>query len=327
MSDQPEYTVQRFRGGFAVVWRDETGKRHRQSLIAADRIGAEAEARKRWRLGDNREWAVGAIMTAYLDHLSAGNVPSAQRRRDAWKAMRPYWQDVRPAMIDEPMCKAYDRQRKAGQATRRYELAMLSTALRYAAAQKLIAAAPTIWRPAAPERQERHLSREAFAKFFAAVKAPHARLYMILALSTCARPSAILELTWDRVDFNRRTISLNPPGRAQTAKRRPVVPIADWVLEPLQEAYNARQCGYVIERGAKPLKSIKKAFSAASDRSGVQATPYTLRHTGAVWKAEDGVPMAELGQLMGHEDMQTTFAHYARFSPDHLRRAANAGAL
>lgn len=327
MSDSPEYSVQRFRGGFAVVWRDEAGKRHRQSLVATDRIGAEAEARKRWQLGDNREWAVDAIMNAYLRSLDDAGTPSANRRRDAWKAMRHYWQDVLPHMIDEPMCKAYDRQRKAGQATRRYELAMLSTALRYAAAKKLIPAAPVIWRPAAPERRERHLSREAFAKFFAAVKAPHARLYMILALSTCARPSAILELTWDRVDFNRRTINLNPPGRIQTAKRRPVVPIADWVLGPLQEAYDARQCSHVIERGAKPVKSIKKAFSAASERSGVEATPYTLRHTGAVWKAEDGVPMAELAQLMGHDDSATTEKFYARFSPNHLRKAANAGAF
>ena len=42
-----------------------------------------------------------------------------------------------------------------------------------------------------------------------------------------ARPSAILELTWDRVDFGRRLIDLNPAGRKQTAKRRPVVKMND----------------------------------------------------------------------------------------------------
>jgi integrase len=327
MSSVPKYSVQKFRGGYAVVWRDDDGKRHRESLVASDRQGAEAEARQRWRLGDHGDSTVDAIMGAYLDALEAAATPSATRRRDAWKAMRHYWQDVRPAMIDEPMCRGYDRQRKAGQATRRYELSMLSTALRYAVAQKMIPAAPAIWRPAAPERRERHLTREAFNRFYAEVKAPHARLYMILALSTCARPSALLELTWDRVDFTRRTINLNPPGRTQTAKRRPVVPIADWALQPLLDAYEARQCGNVIERGAKPVASIKKAFSAASARSGVAATPYTLRHTGAVWKAEDGIPMAELSQLMGHDDSATTEKFYARFSPNHLRGAANAGAF
>jgi integrase len=128
------------------------------------------------------------------------------------------------------------------------------------------------------------------------------------------------------VDFERGTLNLNPVGRLQTAKRRPVVPMSDLCRAELEAAYEARQSIYVIERGGKKVANIKKAFAAASVRSGVHATPYTLRHTGAVWKAEDGVPMEELGQLMGHEDVQTTFQHYARFSPDHLRRAANAGA-
>ena len=321
------YTVQRLRGGFAIVYRDAAGKRHRQSLIASDRIGAEAEARQRWRLGSRSDWTVGRIVPAYMDTLKERDAPSHPRAVDAWKAMCSFWENVRPHLIDEAMCKAYNEQRRAGQATRRYELTMLSTAMRWAALKaKVIEVAPHVWRPAAPERKERHLTRDQWRTFFAEVKAPHAQLYMIVALSSCARPSAVLELTWDRVDFARGTLNLNPVGRVQTAKRRPVVPMSDMCRQALQAAYEARQSIYVIERGGKPIANIKKAFEAASKRSSVHATPYTLRHTGAVWKAEDGVPMEELAQLMGHEDVQTTFQHYARFSPQHLRRAANAGA-
>jgi integrase len=50
------------------------------------------------------------------------------------------------------------------------------------------------------------------------------------------------------------------------------------------------------------VKSIKKAFQAASERSGIHVTPYTLRHTGAVWAAEAGVSMDELAQFLGHDD-------------------------
>jgi integrase len=80
----------------------------------------------------------------------------------------------------------------------------------------------------------------------------------------------------------------------------------------------------VIERGAKRVASIKKAFQAASARSGIHVTPYTLRHTGAVWAAEAGVSMAELAQFLGHDTSATTERFYARFSPGHLRRVANA---
>lgn len=168
------------------------------------------------------------------------------------------------------------------------------------------------------------LHGEWFDRWFEHVKAPHARLYVELGLATMARPTAILELTWDRVDFERGTVDLNPRGRRQTRKRRPVVPLNDDAVAALKEAWKGRQSQYVVERGAQKIGSIKKAFQAASERSGIHVTPYTLRHTGAVWAAEAGVSMAELAQFMGHDDSTTTEKHYARFSLGHLRRVADA---
>jgi integrase len=324
--EQREYTVQRFRGGFAIVWweNDEEGKpkRRRIQLAAQDRPSAEAEARVRWEVGDDNSWAVGRIMKGYL--ASIADKPSHQRREDAWKAMKTFWENVDPDLIDEPMCRAYRKTRKVADGTVRYELLQLSTALRWARKERHITAEPPLWLPPVGESQTRHLTRAEFDRFFAAVKADHAKVYVMLGLFTMARPSAILDLTWDRVDFARRQIDFRPPGRAQTAKRRVVVPIGDELLETLQTAYKSRTCEYVVEHGGGPVASIKKAFQAASERSGVHATPYTLRHTGAVWAAEAGVPMSQLAQFMGHDDDRTTQKHYARFSPDFLRGVVDA---
>lgn len=261
-------------------------------------------------------------MTGYLASIT--EKPSHGRREDAWEAMRMFWENVDPALIDEPMSKAYRDGRRVSDATARYELMQLSTALGWAAGKGAIPARPTIWLPQTPERKTRHLTHKEFDRFFAAVKADHARLYVMLGLYTMARPTAILELTWDRVDFMRGQIDFTPPGRVRTAKRRTVVPIADDLLPALQQGHAARTCAHVIERGGGPVKCIKKAFQAASERSGVHATPYMLRHTGAVWAAEAGVPMPELAQFMGHDDDRTTQQHYARFSPGHLVSVANA---
>lgn len=263
-------------------------------------------------------------MTAYIADREGEGIASSQRQKDAWKAMRPFWDNVAPALIDREMAQAYAAQRAVGVATIRYELSMLSVSLRWAKERKHIEAAPRIWRPEAPDRKVRHLSRDEFERWFEGVKAPHARLYVEIGLATMARPSAILDLTWDRVDFDRRTVDLNPSGRRQTRKRRPVVPINDDALSALREAYAARQSQFVVERGAKKIGSMKKAFQAASERTGIHVTPYTLRHTGAVWAAEEGVSMAELAQFMGHDDSATTEKHYARFSPGHLRRVSDA---
>lgn len=261
-------------------------------------------------------------MQGYLASIEAK--PSHQRRQDAWKAMRGFWERTDPALIDAPMCRAYADQRKASPATIRYELLQISTAMKWGRVSRHITAKPVMWLPEPPERKVRHLSHAEFERFFAEVKAPHARLYVLLGLYTMARPSAILDLTWDRVDFERGLIDLNPPGRKQTAKRRPVVPIADDLRGALEAAYEARQSAFVIEHGAKQVASVKKAFQAASARSGVQVTPYTLRHTGAVWAAEAGISMPEIAQFMGHNDDRTTQKHYSRYSPGYLKGVAEA---
>lgn len=322
MSASQPYSVQRLRGGFALVWR-ENGKRRRRQLTAEDRQSAEAEARQLWAGGDeSAPWTVGRIMIGYL--ASIEGKPSHGRRCDAWKAMRGFWERIDPVLIDAPIAKRYRAGRSVSDATARYELMQLSTALGWAVANRYIPRKPSIWLPPVPERKTRHLTRPEFARFFDAVKADHARLYVQIGLFTMARPGAILDLTWDRVDFMRGRIDFTPPGHVRTAKRRTVVPIADALLPHLQAGYAARTCEHVIERGGKPVACIKKAFQAASERSGVHATPYTLRHTGAVWAAEAGVPMHELAQFMGHDDDRTTQKHYARFSPDYLRGVADA---
>lgn len=327
MSAAEPYAVQKFRDGFAIVWWEEdpaTGerRRRRRQLDAQDRSSAKAEARGLWTAGDDRPWTVGRIMTGYLGSITGK--PSHPRRVDAWKAMRPFWENVDPARIDPAMAKQYRLTRRVSDATARYELLQLSTAIGWARDEKHIKERVAIWLPATPERKTRHLTHAEFRRFFAAVRADHARLYVLLGLFTVARPGAILELTWDRVDFMRRQIDYTPPGHVRTAKRRTIVAIGDELLGALQRAYQARTSIHVIERGGERVKSIKKAFQAASERSGVHATPYTLRHTGSVWAAEAGIPMSELAQMLGHDDDRTTQKHYARYSPTYLRRVTDA---
>lgn len=326
MSAQPEpFAVQKFGRGFAIVWWEDCGqgpKRRRQRLTATDRESAKAEARKFWERGDDTAWSVGRCMTAYIRSIEGK--PSHQRREDGWKAMRGFWENIDPLLIDGPMCRAYRERRRVGDATARYELMQLSTALGWALKNGKIDRRPNIWLPATPEQKTRHLTRPEFERFFAAVLADHAKLYVMLGLHTMARPSAILELTWDRVDFMRRLIDFTPPGHVRTAKRRTVVPVNGELLAALQTGHTARTCEFVIERGGERVHSVKKAFLAASERSSVHATPYTLRHTGAVWAAEAGLSMAEIAQFLGHDDDRTTQKHYSRFSPDYLRRVADA---
>jgi integrase len=158
----------------------------------------------------------------------------------------------------------------------------------------------------------------------AAAKTPHLHLFVILAYSTAGRASAILELTWDRVDFTRGEIRLGL-GERRT-KGRATVPMTDSARVALDEARRGAVTDHVIEYGGRRVLSVKRAFKAAVARAGLppSTSPHILRHSAAVHMAESGVSMAEIAQYLGHSSEAVTYRVYARFSPSYLRKAASA---
>lgn len=71
------------------------------------------------------------------------------------------------------------------------------------------------------------------------------------------------------------------------------------------------------------MKSIKTGLKAAARRIGrPDVSPHMLRHSAAVWLAEDGHSMHEIAQFLGHSNPAITAKVYARYSPDHLRKLA-----
>src|SRR3546814_11737794 len=110
-ADQP-YSVQRFRGGFALVWWEQSEddpeaepKRHRRQLASQDRASAEAEARTVWEGADDSAWTVGRLMTGYI--ASIAGKQSHSRKKDAWKAMKAFLENVDHATIDETSGRTY----------------------------------------------------------------------------------------------------------------------------------------------------------------------------------------------------------------------------
>jgi len=177
--------------------------------------------------------------------------------------------------------------------------------------------------PPSDPPKDRFLTRDEFKILLDNIPTPHIRLFVLLALATAARASAILELTWDRVDMDRDLIKLSD-GRSGL-KGRATVPINGMLKEALTDAVKIATCQNVIEYGGNPIRSIRHAFQRSCERAGVQdVTPHTLRHTAGVWMAEAGVSMSEIAQYMGHTDTRTTERVYARYSPDYLRKAAKA---
>jgi len=307
-----------YRGKWAVVWRDG-GTTRRRSLHTADRELAERRFRdvKIERPGET----VADSMAVYLaeKRLTARSFHSMET---AWRALASTFGHLRPDQVTRDLCRSYASKRKRGgvsDGTIIKDLGVLKSALRWAKPNS----GATFAMPAAPPPRERHLTREEFDRLLSGAALPHVRLFLLLALSTAGRASAVLDLTWDRVDFQRGAVRLSKGEKGR--KGRATVPMTERLRKALLEAYAARESDFVVEWGGRQVKSVKRAFASAAKMAGVSdISPHVLRHSAAVWMAEAGRPMEEIAQFLGHTDPRVTFRVYARFSPDHLRKAAAA---
>lgn len=330
----PEFRLAKVKGRYYAEWYVEgrPRRRHRRSLSTDDLERAKpafVEFKRAFTLvAAGNPVDMSGIYAAYVSDREAQDKPSVPRMKDAWKRLQATFGSLMPSQISEDLCRSYTKARYVdgvGAGTVHVELGYLRAALRFAKTKRRwIAEEPYIPLPRKPQPRDIHLTKAEARKLIAAAVMPHLKLFLIIALSSAGRAAAILDLTWSRIDFDRRKILLQDPDKPVTVKGRATVPMNDMAHEALLEAKRGAITPYVIEWGGKKVQSVKRGVVRAAERAGLKCSPHMLRHSAAVWMAEDGVPMEEISQYLGHRDIETTRRIYARFSPDHLRRAARA---
>jgi len=317
---QPELRL--YRGKWCAYWR-ENGKPIRRSFGTADRALAEqalADAIERER---GPRDTCGEIIEAYLAE-KLNRVTDHRRLCECWRVLKSTFASLRPDQVNVAKSREYHDHRHStgvGNNTINKELRMLKAALNWHDNRHL---ARIEMLPGTPPK-ERHLTKPEFMRLLDGAKAPHMKLWLILAISTAARPAAILDLTWSRVDFEANRIRLANGGDGQFRKGRATVPMTNSVRDALIEAKEAALSPYVIEYGGNRLMTVRTGIRNAAQRAGLKGvTPYVLRHSAACWMAEGGSMMSEIAQFLGHSDSRITERVYAKYSPEHLAGAASA---
>lgn len=329
--DHEQYRPGKYRGGWAAVIGRGNDKRRIQ-IGAVSKPDAEAFCRRlNARLAAEKRGrgpiTIDRILEIYIDDRIEQRTVNVQRIREVKRSIKPLWGTYHPDDLDTKTQRTYiarRRRRGLSDATIRQELAYLQAALNLAVESKLIETAPKLEKPPAPRPREAWLDRSDVKKLLACAEAFHVQLFIALAISTAARPKHLLELLWSQVDMARRVVNLDRPDVDRTRKGRARVPLNDLAMDYLGTALATAETDHVIEWNGRPMKSIKRGVAAAAKRSGVNATPYVLRHSAGVWMAQAGVPLAEIAEYLGHENLDTTRKHYARFHPDHLKGASRA---
>jgi integrase len=290
-----------------ILWHDGARDR-RSSTRTGDRASAE-EAFARWlaergqsqpggrRLHGPDSLSIGEAIGAWLEQHATGKA-SGSRDAQAAEFLLDWWGDRAIADISPETVAGYSAwRRETGRGTKgrslsdttiRLELATLRAALRWHIKHGRLTSVPHINMPPPPAARERWLTRSEAALLIAACKESYQHLFVLLALYTGARKQAILDLRWVQIDLDGGLIHLNPPGRRQTSKRRPPVPIAAPLREVLIAAKAAALTPWVIElsydQAAKltgrdkkeikaedlaPVGNVKKGFAAAVARAGL----------------------------------------------------------
>jgi integrase len=202
------------------------------------------------------------------------------------------------------------------------DLALLRAALNWAVNSNWLPKAPVITMPPAPPSRERWLTRDEYAWLLKNAVAPHIRMFMVMALHTGARKSAILELKWREVDLDNRRIDF---GLGYGNKYRSRYVAVNAVLHAeLVATSKLATSDYVIEHNGNRVLDIKTGFQAACRRAQlVGVSPHTLRHTAASWMAMKKVPYAQIAAFLGNSAavVESTYAHFAH---DYLHEAADA---
>ncbi len=322
----PGWRITKLRGEFALTWDDDQGVRRRYSLGTDDAKEAARRAPARYaELTRPLGTTVAALWESY--RLDKAGRPIAETMKYTWKAIEPWFGTIEALDITTADCRAYvAARRKAGRSdgSIHTELGHLRSVLVWAWKQRLIPHAPHIERPTKPEPKEGYITKDEASRLMQEANAPHVALAIMLMIGTGARSEAALQLTWDRVDFERGIIHLRNPFDKAKRKGRASVPMNDRLRAALSEAHTGAMSPYVIEWAGGPVKSIRKGIKTAGEAIGrPDVSPHMLRHSAAVWLAEDGHRMSEIAQFLGHSNSRITEKVYSRYSNDYLRTLAD----
>ncbi|SDA21775.1 hypothetical protein [Sphingomonas sp. NFR15] len=142
--------------------------------------------------------------------------------------------------------------------------------------------------------------------------------FIVASLCTLARPDSVVDICVaperEQWHSGAPTLDLNPFGRRQTNKYRPVIPVLpqleEWLAAELA-AYRSldpaarKGAGFLVNYYGKPVLNVKRAWNTMLTElklpEGREWKPYLLRHSLATILRNRGVAKWDLEGFMGHD--------------------------
>jgi integrase len=169
-----------------------------------------------------------------------------------------------------------------------------------------------------PKRRIRFLQREDADRLLEELPA-HLCQVVRFALATGCRMGEILDLEWNRVDFDRRVAWLDP-GTTKNGDGRGIPLNRNAVLA--LRAVQGNHPRWCFTYKGKRMDRVGDAFKRALQRAKITDFRFhDLRHTWASWHVMEGTSLQELMELGGWKSYEMVL-RYAHLAPEHLSQAA-----
>lgn len=201
----------------------------------------------------------------------------------------------------------------------------MQAALNYAHAEGALIYAPTVTLPETGAPRERWLTKPEAARLLRAA-APHVRRFIVIALATGRRASAILGLRlgmsldsgW--VDTQAGVIHFEGARQRKTKKRRgSVQATASLAAHARRWARLGGSHAIMWRRG--PIDEIDTGLLAAARRAGLEGvTPHVLKRTAVTWAFQRGMTLEDAADWFATSPA-TLMKHYRAHSPLYQSRA------
>ncbi|MGC2856211.1 tyrosine-type recombinase/integrase [Novispirillum sp. DQ9] len=151
---------------------------------------------------------------------------------------------------------------------------------------------------------------------------------LMLLILTGARKNEILKARWEYVDLSRSLLTV-PRSKSGKPRHIPLSAVAARVLVRQYQKSGSRGAGYVFpgKIAGTPLEDIRGPWKRARKAAGLlpDTRIHDLRHSFASALANQGVPLNEIGVILGHSQLSTT-ARYAHHAPQRLVETATVAA-
>lgn len=343
------YVEQLPSGRFRAIYRTPEGrKRTVKGTFAGKReaqraaVAAEGEAfAKDWSApdADKRTW--GEWCDTWWPTRDIEESTARRQLTQRIKHMDERWRDVPLVEINREDIRAWAiglMKEKSLSKSSVQKLTLLMSASFTAAIDKGIVAANPAARlklAGAKVNMNRYLTVEEAERLLSAVRRPVDVAILTTLLGAGLRWGEMAGLQVERVDLERSQIRVVEvwDSTMRRLKRYPKdemsrsVPVPEWVLSQLEARIAGRKAGFVFMHDGFMIDYSnwrKKIWLSSIQLAGLAPLRiHDLRHTYASMLIQDGMSLAEVGQLLGHADPSTTqiYAHLLDPNADKVRRA------